>query len=235
MFKAFLFSEGWRKRCLKNKKCQGQNLHGRVEKRLRQEGWLFCCVLTDPAPCISYVVVSNIATTAVEDGCRGYGCLPDRAASVSVLSRNWGNSAAVCVCSWRESGALGPGMGEGHLCAYQTSEVGSTVGTLLSSGTWRAELQCSVCLQSLAWAACKHWCEEKPASRVDHLCPLRTWNTWVIESLSCSSGNPYLAITQAICWYKWMPPHGFHPWKQAEMPVSERACNKIKRFLWICA
>lgn len=73
--------------------------------------------------------------------------------SVSVLSRNWGNTAAVRVCSWRGRGALGPGMGKGHLSACQTPEMDPTVGTLLKGGTWRAELQCRVCLQSLAWAA----------------------------------------------------------------------------------
>lgn len=143
------------------------------------------CVLTDLEPCISYVVVFTIiAATAVQDGCRGYDCLPGRRASVSVLSRNWGNSSAACVHSQRERGPLG---GEGSpVCACQTPEMGSTVGTLLKGGTLEAELQCHVCLQSLAWAAQKHRCEEKLASRVGHLCPLHTWNTQDIKR-ACSA------------------------------------------------
>lgn len=87
-------------------------------KNAQARGMTILFILTNLAPCISYVLFPDIAISAVQNGCRGYDCLPGRGASVSVLPRNPGNSAAVCVCNWREKGAHEPGVGEGYLSVH---------------------------------------------------------------------------------------------------------------------
>lgn len=154
-------------------------------------------------------------------------CLVGERVSQSYLET--GVTHQLLVCTAREKGDLL--VGKGHLSVHARHLRGFYcwhVAERWHTGGWTAvscvsAVTCLGCLETPMWRkTCKQGWPLVPSPYLEY--------TGHKESLLCSSRSPYFVIAQAVCWCKWMPPHGFqwhyHPWKQAEVAVLEKACYK---------
>lgn len=80
-------------------------------------------------------------------------CLVEVRVSQSCLETGVTQQLFVCAAGEKEQSSWASCGERSLVCACQTPEVGSTVGTLLNGGMLRAELQCSVCLHVLTTSA----------------------------------------------------------------------------------